>query len=51
MQPRLYLAIDNCFALNDWTRPAEWMQLMADMGVRYAEVSADTECDPALHAT
>lgn len=44
--PRLYLSVDTCFASKRWTRPAEWMALIRDMGVHYAETSADTECDP-----
>ncbi|WP_128654891.1 TIM barrel protein [Paenibacillus sp. 598K] len=44
--PRLYLAVDNCFASKRWTRPAEWMALLADMGIGYVEASADNECDP-----
>jgi D-erythrulose 1-phosphate 3-epimerase len=44
--PRIYLAVDNCFASKRWTRPAEWMDLLADMGVSCVEASADNECDP-----
>ena len=48
MDPKLYLAIDNCFAAKRWIRPAEWMRVIKEMGLRYIEASADTECDP-LH--
>ncbi|MDR2185004.1 MAG: TIM barrel protein [Treponema sp.] len=44
--PRIYLAIDNCFAYKRWTRPEEWCSLIAQLGVNYAEASADTELDP-----
>ena len=44
--PRIYLAIDNCFASKRWTDPYEWMSLIKDMGVAFVEVSADNECDP-----
>ncbi|MFC5651060.1 TIM barrel protein [Paenibacillus solisilvae] len=44
--PRMYLAVDNCFASKRWTKPAEWMNLLKSMGVNYVEASADNECDP-----
>ncbi len=44
--PKIYLVIDNCFAYKRWTRPADWAQLAADLGVFYVEASADTELDP-----
>lgn len=44
--PKLYLAIDNCFASKRWTKPQEWMEIIRDLGIEYAETSADTECDP-----
>ena len=44
--PKIYLAIDNCFAYKRWTRPLDWMNVIADLGVRYVEASADTELDP-----
>ncbi|HBU12447.1 MAG TPA: hypothetical protein DEB31_06885 [Clostridiales bacterium] len=44
--PKVYLAIDNCFAYKRWTRPMEWMALIRDLGVCYVEASADTELDP-----
>lgn len=46
MDPKVYLCIDNCFASKRWTRPKEWLTLIRDLGLRYAEASADTECDP-----
>ncbi|WP_010256406.1 TIM barrel protein [Treponema primitia] len=44
--PRIYLAIDNCFACKRWTRPKEWCELIAQLGIGYVEASADTELDP-----
>ena len=48
--PRIYLAIDNCFASKRWTRPAEWTRLIKSLGLSYIEASADNECDP-LYST
>lgn len=44
--PKIYLAIDNCFASKRWTRPLEWMQVIKEIGINFVEASADTECDP-----
>jgi len=44
--PKIYLAIDNCFASKRWTEPLEWMEIANDLGLSYVEASADTECDP-----
>src|ERR1035438_3254410 len=46
ISPKIYLAIDNCFAAKRWTRPADWARIIMDMGIRYVEASADNECDP-----
>lgn len=46
MYPKIYLAIDNCFASKRWTQPDEWASVIADLGVKYIECSADTELDP-----
>jgi len=48
--PRIYLALDNCFASKRWTEPREWMEIARDAGVFYIEASADNECDP-LYST
>lgn len=50
MYPRIYLAIDNCFASKRWTAPLEWMSVIKDMGLYHVEASADNECDP-LYST
>ena len=44
--PKIYLAIDNCFASKRWTKPAEWMTFAKDIGIYHVEASADNECDP-----
>jgi D-erythrulose 1-phosphate 3-epimerase len=49
--PKIHLAIDNCFASKRWTRPQEWIELIADLGLKYIEASADTECDPLYMGT
>ena len=46
MNPKIYLGIDNCFASKRWVRPADWARVIRDLGLRYVEASADTECDP-----
>lgn len=44
--PRVYLTLDNCFAVKRWTLPSEWMSVTRDLGIRYLEASTDNECDP-----
>lgn len=44
--PRIFLAVDNCFASKRWTDPSEWMRIVRDLGLVYVEASADNECDP-----
>lgn len=46
MDPIIYLGIDNCFASKRWVRPEDWARVIRDLGLRYVEASADTECDP-----
>ncbi|MFC2124125.1 TIM barrel protein, partial [Bacteroidota bacterium] len=48
--PRVFLAIDNCFASKRWTEPKEWMSIIKDLGIHYVEASADNESDP-LYST
>ena len=50
MYPKIYLAIDNCFASKRWTAPLEWMSVIKDLGLYHVEASADNECDP-LYST
>lgn len=49
-EPKIYLAIDNCFASKRWTEPEEWISVIKDLGVCHVETSADTESDP-LYST
>lgn len=44
--PKIYLAIDNCFATKRYTHPSEWARVIRDLGLTYVEASADNECDP-----
>lgn len=46
IDPILNLGIDNCFASKHWILPEQWCELIAGLGLRYIEASADTECDP-----
>ena len=46
MSPKIYLTVDNCFAYKRWTKPAEWCEKIAGLGVGYVEASADNELDP-----
>ncbi|MBF0245763.1 MAG: hypothetical protein HQL31_10935, partial [Planctomycetes bacterium] len=50
MSPRIYLAIDNCFASKRWCEVDEWMGVVKDLGVKFVEASADNEIDP-LYST
>jgi sugar phosphate isomerase/epimerase len=44
--PRIFLAIDNCFAYKRWTAPSEWISMIGELGVQCIEASADTDADP-----
>ena len=33
IDPKIYLGIDNCFALKRWTTPAEWAKVIKDLGM------------------
>lgn len=44
--PKIYLAIDNCFASKRWTRPRDWIEIVKSLGITYVEASADNEIDP-----
>ena len=44
--PKLYLAIDNCFASKRWCTPEEWCAVVERLGLSCIEASADNECDP-----
>ena len=44
--PRIYLVLDNCFAIKRWIKPSEWMQISQDLGFQYVQASTDNEIDP-----
>jgi hypothetical protein len=44
--PKVYLVMDNCFAIKRWVRPAEWMSVINDLGAKFVEASTDNEIDP-----
>ncbi|WP_207674647.1 TIM barrel protein [Candidatus Enterococcus moelleringii] len=43
--PKIYLVLDNCFALKRWVEPAEWMKITKEIGFDYVEASFDNEID------
>lgn len=47
--PRIHLSLDTCFAKKRWPMPEDWAPVVRDLGVRYVELSADTEADPMYH--
>jgi hypothetical protein len=46
VNPKIYLVLDNCFAIKRWVRPIDWMAITRDMGFLYAQASTDNEIDP-----
>ena len=46
--PRVFLAIDNCFAIKRWVRPRDWMRVVRDIGFAYVEASTDNEIDAII---
>lgn len=48
MDPKIYLGIDNCFAIKRWVTPSEWGRVIREMGLRYVEGVADLEIEPLL---
>jgi hypothetical protein len=44
--PKIYLVIDNCFAIKRWVKPSEWMRVIKDIGFSCIEASTDNEFDP-----
>ncbi|MGQ9723625.1 MAG: hypothetical protein ACUVXA_20180 [Candidatus Jordarchaeum sp.] len=44
--PKIYLVIDNCFAIKRWVKPSEWMDVIKNIGFSYVEASTDNEYDP-----
>lgn len=44
--PKIYLVLDNCFAIKRWVKPADWLELTREIGFSYAQASTDNEIDP-----
>ncbi len=44
--PKLYLSMDNCFAIKRWITPEQWMRVIKDLGASVIEASTDNEIDP-----
>jgi hypothetical protein len=44
--PRIYLAVDNCFATKRWPHPLEWATLLQELEIGFAEANADNDLDP-----
>lgn len=44
--PKLFLAMDNCFAIKRWITPAQWFSVIKEMGAQSIEASTDNEVDP-----
>lgn len=43
--PKIYLTLDNCFAIKRWTKPSEWMPLIKKIGFQSVQASFDNEID------
>ena len=48
IDPKIYLGIDNCFAIKRWTEPDEWGNVIKNMGLNCVEAVPDLECEPLL---
>ncbi len=48
--PRIYLAMDNCFAIKRWVRPRDWMHVIHNIGgITCVQASTDNEIDPLFN--
>ena len=43
--PKIYLTLDNCFAIKRWVQPKEWLPLTREIGFTSAQASFDNEID------
>lgn len=43
--PKIYLVLDNCFAIKRWVEPETWGPLIKELGFDYVEASFDNEAD------
>ena len=48
MDPKIFIGIDNCFAIKRWTTPDEWARVIKDMGLKYIECVTDIDNEPLL---
>jgi len=46
IDPKIYLVLDNCFAIKRWVRPLIWMEAAKELGFKYVSASTDNEIDP-----
>lgn len=46
VSPKIYLALDNCFAIKRWIKPLHWLQIAKELGFNYVQASTDNEIDP-----
>jgi sugar phosphate isomerase/epimerase len=46
VSPKIYLALDNCFAIKRWIKPLDWLQVAKELGFNYVQASTDNEIDP-----
>lgn len=44
--PKIYLVLDNCFAIKRWIKPSEWLKIIKEIGFTYVQASTDNEFDP-----
>jgi hypothetical protein len=49
--PKVYLVLDNCFALKRWVKPEQWMKVSKEIGFNYIQASTDNEIDPLFSET
>ena len=47
--PKIYLALDNCFALKRWVEPETWLPLIKDLGYTSIQASYDNEFDNKIN--
>lgn len=48
--PKIYLTLDNCFAIKRWVRPRDWMNVIREIGgIDCVQASTDNEIDPLFN--
>lgn len=43
--PKIYLGVDNCFAIKRWVEPETWIPIIKNLGINIGEASFDNEID------